>query len=291
MKNSNELRALIGIVVFLILTIGYAGANAQRIVGMEKAIGAVELGLPVDSSRIEVIYDMRVYDPVISDSREYIQIVQIGDSMRSERPYGTFRIDSVLWLIHEPQIQYGEYMKISTGYGKTKGHRGGPRYDFDGHRWREVGVGQPLTMGRTCAYDSTAIQNWEIVDETKTLLGIECRKAQCRFRGRNWTVWYAPEIPVPAGPWKLGGLPGLIVQAESADKEYAIDAMQIREGSGPILLKPQKCTVMTRRMMAEKIKERSEYPQRHWAEDGFSSTGMVDLNERHFYNPIEKSLD
>ncbi len=49
--------------------------------------------------------------------------------------------------------------------------------------------------------------------ETRTLLGYDCRKATAEFRGRTWTAWFAPDIPVAFGPWKLGGLPGLILSA------------------------------------------------------------------------------
>ena len=57
--------------------------------------------------------------------------------------------------------------------------------------------------------------NW-IIDEdsVQTVLGYECHKATTKFRGREWIVWYADAIPMSLGPWKLNGLPGLILQAE-----------------------------------------------------------------------------
>lgn len=59
---------------------------------------------------------------------------------------------------------------------------------------------------------------WEIEsDSTKTVLDYECVMARSSYHGRNWTVWFAPEIPVHDGPWKFGGVPGLILEAtESA---------------------------------------------------------------------------
>lgn len=54
---------------------------------------------------------------------------------------------------------------------------------------------------------------WQIGDSVKTVLGYECVMATTDYHGRKWTVWFAPEIPVNDGPWKLCGLPGLILEA------------------------------------------------------------------------------
>lgn len=55
---------------------------------------------------------------------------------------------------------------------------------------------------------------WEVVaDSTKTILGYECVMARSSYHGRDWTAWFAPEIPVSDGPWKFAGLPGLILKA------------------------------------------------------------------------------
>lgn len=59
------------------------------------------------------------------------------------------------------------------------------------------------------------VMEW-LIDEgsVRTILGYECHKAETVFRGRKWSVWYSDDIPISLGPWKLNGLPGIILQAE-----------------------------------------------------------------------------
>lgn len=60
--------------------------------------------------------------------------------------------------------------------------------------------------------DSIPNLNWVITSEKKKIGTYMCQKATTVFRCAKYTAWYASEIPLPIGPWKLGGLPGLIVQ-------------------------------------------------------------------------------
>lgn len=69
---------------------------------------------------------------------------------------------------------------------------------------------------------------WTLREDTATMSGYLCHKAICELHGRTWTVCYADDIPSSAGPWKLGGLPGLILQAESSDgiHRFKLDGLQ-----------------------------------------------------------------
>lgn len=60
---------------------------------------------------------------------------------------------------------------------------------------------------------------WHITGDTATLGGLHCQKATTHFRGRDYTAWFCPDWPLHIGPWKLNGLPGVIVQAYDAKDE------------------------------------------------------------------------
>jgi GLPGLI family protein len=63
--------------------------------------------------------------------------------------------------------------------------------------------------------------NWQLQEGTDTAEGYECQKATLNFRGRNYTAWFTLEIPISDGPWKLFGLPGLILKVEDADQLFS----------------------------------------------------------------------
>ncbi len=77
-------------------------------------------------------------------------------------------------------------------------------------------------------------QQWQIGDSTKTVMGYECVMATCDYRGRHWTAWFAPEIPLSNGPWKLGGLPGLILEAAESEGQHSFTADGISQSGRTI---------------------------------------------------------
>lgn len=82
------------------------------------------------------------------------------------------------------------------------------------------------------------IENFEwtlVEDSTKKVLGYDCIMATADYHGRKWTTWFTPEIPMQAGPWKLAGLPGLILEADADNGVYSFVATGIKNTDRHIL--------------------------------------------------------
>jgi GLPGLI family protein len=68
---------------------------------------------------------------------------------------------------------------------------------------------------------------WVICDSVCTILNYECVMAKTNFRGRIWTAFFTPEIPIKEGPWKLCGLPGIILKASDSQNHYSYEATEL----------------------------------------------------------------
>ncbi|SHF30952.1 GLPGLI family protein [Chryseobacterium takakiae] len=75
-------------------------------------------------------------------------------------------------------------------------------------------------------YKQPVISNWELADETRVINTITCKKAKVKFKGRNWIAWYAPEIPLPYGPMKFSGLPGLIIKITDEKEDFDFELVK-----------------------------------------------------------------
>ncbi len=70
---------------------------------------------------------------------------------------------------------------------------------------------------------------WQLEDGDSIVCGYPCGKATTTFHGRTWHVWYTLDIPYSDGPWKLCGLPGLILKATDSSGEFDFTAIAIEE--------------------------------------------------------------
>ncbi|OPC56801.1 GLPGLI family protein [Elizabethkingia bruuniana] len=76
------------------------------------------------------------------------------------------------------------------------------------------------------SYKETVINNWKLVDESKTIQSFNCRKAEVNYNGRNWTAWYTTDIPLAYGPYKFTGLPGLIIKISDQSGDYDFELVK-----------------------------------------------------------------
>ena len=108
--------------------------------------------------------------------------------------------------------------------------------------------------------DSLPSRKWKIsAGEQKDILGYLCMKAIYRDSSENVIVYFTPQIPWPHGPADFNGLPGIILEVQSAD--FHILAQNVTTGNSVISI-PRDGEQMTREsfntLREEKMKERQE---------------------------------
>lgn len=146
--------------------------------------------------------------------------------------------------------------------------------------------------------DSTAIQQWNLCEETKDYLGYKCRKATCHFRGRDYEAWYTEDIPIPFGPYVFRGLPGLITELYDTNKEYSFNMVGFEKPSEVLTL-----YLYNGKMKEQITREDFRFLKEYYNENGAASLfdGPIKLqvtperkaemekrlNRPRPYNPIE----
>ncbi|MCL1672825.1 GLPGLI family protein [Elizabethkingia ursingii] len=130
---------------------------------------------------------------------------------------------------------------------------------------------------------------WKLSNETLLVLNFRTQKATTQYGGRKWTAWFCQEIPISNGPYKFGGLPGLIVKLEDDTKSYIWELKGIKYVEGNF-----EYPIRSRDTDAIKI----TYPQyikafRNYRND--PSTGIGDIPDHYsggkFVNGAERKRE
>ena len=75
------------------------------------------------------------------------------------------------------------------------------------------------------------LMQWTLESEKQTICGYQCQRATCHWRGRDYEAWFTSAIPLKSGPWKFGGLPGLIMMIYDTKHLYTWEAVSVENGS------------------------------------------------------------
>ena len=78
-------------------------------------------------------------------------------------------------------------------------------------------------------------QNWTLTDGQDSICGYACLSATAKYHGLSWNVYYTEEVPASIGPWKLGGLPGLITKATDAKGIHTFTLYGFHQEDTPII--------------------------------------------------------
>lgn len=214
-------------ILILILIVAATAAITGRTVRRQLSIfqSSVPETETLAAETMEFVYDYRfcvdttgmLEDNYVSDN----MLLQIeSDGMSKFSSYKNLTVDSILMRSSQEQIvEAAMDGKLSNGEFMTI--------------YKNYPAGRLTHTEKICQdwfrYDEDMPQlDWEFTDSTTTVLGYECQGARCKFRGREWTVFFTEEIPLMDGPWKLHGLPGLIMTATDKDGHYTFECIGIK---------------------------------------------------------------
>ncbi len=160
----------------------------------------------VDSVRYIVSYHYSTYrDPAHPEHRDNDEVwMEIGDSV-------TRQISRPRWV--NDSIAHVQLANGARAYRPL--HQWCMREEIVCGRWRDTVYWcyQDVLYEQSYIWaERWPVQEWRLEEDVKEIIGYTCKKATVDFRGRHYTAWYAPEIPLPYGPWSFHGLPGLILE-------------------------------------------------------------------------------
>ena len=182
----------------------------------------------LDRAHMKCLYRyVYTFDTLKNELRDDLLILQIGKEVSKCYSYYTFQCDSLqrtpdgakVWselfrrAIEKDGI-YGDFphVRMST-------------YVYKNYPTGQMTITDRISSQGYCYVDSLHTQTWAMGDSTREVLGYTCQQATADFRGRRWTAWFAMDIPVSDGPWKLSGLPGLILEAYDEGQQHVFTAV------------------------------------------------------------------
>lgn len=203
----------------LISITGFAQETCSRII--DKAV-------PVDTSKFNVTYTLKYkFHPDIKDYYDDVRIVQIG--RRCIKDYSDI-------INHFDSLATEQIRRGADSYSNVSGNPW-PLEIIRPVRGTVADLKYRLSTSTFLAYpDSAPSLKWDFCSEDiDTIMGYECHKATTEFAGRSYTAWFAPEIPLPFGPYKFGGLPGLILKIEDGERQFVWEAVGFQRSNAPIM--------------------------------------------------------
>jgi GLPGLI family protein len=184
----------------------------------------------VDSGNMRVLYALNAVDINKPETYDDLQRLETGSHLSKYYSYFIYRSDSLCTDWRKKHPNAGSMPSFMGNRGKDR--KWSEYYwseyfkDFSKNVYSEY-VCMPLGIQNYKYSESITAQNWILDDDTLTVTGYLCQKATCTFGGRNYTAWFTADIPVSNGPWKFGGLPGLILKVYDNDKLYIFECVHI----------------------------------------------------------------
>ena len=295
---------------FLVTMMAFAltiGAQAQQDDGMDALLAAMIAAKihqdSIDTSNLVAVYD---YECLTQDAdgkavTDRMKVcLQVGQHCTRSYPYRKFREDTEGYDCMTPD-EFPQFREES--------------YCFVPEVWTNYPDGQVTVRDAIIPniYETREERKpiaWTLSDDTLTVGGYLCKTATCQLHGRKWTALYSEDIPTSAGPWKLCGLPGLILKAEADGDIHRFTLASLERIASPIYYEHNAITTKTseKKLIKNRIKifGNKLYPKNptyYIADRGSMNAdetfcqmgdeiltlvnGVLEDNKAHVYQPLE----
>lgn len=224
MKNFNLSFILAAFAILALLPLqAFAQFRLSVSSGSRDAAVYQNVGEPIVKMEYKVLYESKyVIDVEKNTIAEGQLLLEIGGSTTKCYNLNMVKRDSISRVLMAQNAPTKEYEQQYRNY------RGGLTWtvfsNFPANQTTTVDEFAGSNMLVTRCEESMEIPEWKITAETQEVLGYTCTLATTSFKGREWKAWFALDLPMDAGPWKLRGLPGLILKAEDAEQHYCFTA-------------------------------------------------------------------
>lgn len=224
----------------------------------------------LDQSKLECIYRLSTKESADAKANDFYTILMSGENLGVFKDYSLYQQDSV-------SLIDGVSNEVLKAYKKKVNYN---PYYFDPVIYQSPLDGSlevyDIIVPNAYMYSEEVPTAWELSDDTLTVAGYLCQKAVLQYGSKTWTAWYAMDIPMPYGPWKLCGLPGLILKAETEDSLLSFDAIVIRSVEAPILEFPKRLCIKGKRNEIVALKnERYKDPMNNLPTEGINDIQIM----------------
>lgn len=131
--------------------------------------------------------------------------------------------------------------------------------------------------------EPASLLDWKLEEETKTIEGFACQKATCELGGRTWVAWFSSEIPFNSGPYKFGGLPGLIISISDAQNHWQFTIKGVERFKDTDIVVPMNFFTSYKETSKEKFFEDQHYYRENFLE-------LEEAKGINFINPENRAI-
>lgn len=124
-----------------------------------------------------------------------------------------------------------------------------------------------------CIEEKEPVVSWSLTGEVKKIGPYVCQHAETRLGGRCWHAWFTQDVPISVGPWKLHGLPGLIVSAYDESEQYKFEVNSVSQEGASIYLIEYPYTRISRKQYNRMFREMVEL-HRHFINGHLTGSGI-----------------